>query len=113
MFGGVHAGDPLGEGEAVVAGKGESLAGGGCVEGDVADDYEDQDDGGQRVDAWGGDGASKDVDEGVAGGIGEGVADRRDTEEIGDMEDQAEGAVEHVGPEHGVWNVDAGVGDFF
>ena len=76
--------DPLGEGEAVVARKGEGLARGGGVEGDVARDDEDEDHDGQRVDAAGGDGVLEDVNEGEAGRIVEGGLDRGDTEEVGD-----------------------------
>lgn len=76
--------DPLREGEAVVAGESESLARGGGVEGDVGRDDDDEDHAGEAVDAGRVDGGAEDVDEGEAGGVGEGVVDVVDREEVRD-----------------------------
>jgi len=109
----VDAADPAGEREALVAREGEGLARRGRVEGDVAGDDEDEDHDGQRVDAAGRDGLLEDVDEGEAGRVADGVGDGRQAEEEGQQQDEAEDAVEHVGPEHGVGHVAPRVLDFF
>jgi len=83
VHGVVHTGDPGAEGQAAVACEGPGLAGAGGGEGDVADHEKEDSDDGEDVGA--GDGAGhgelKDVEEGITGGVGEGVVDRWDGEE--------------------------------
>lgn len=76
----VHVGDPLGEREAFVAGKGEGLTGGRGVERDVTRDDEDQEEDCEGVDAARGHRVTEDVEEGIGGGIGDGVVDGLDAE---------------------------------
>ena len=104
--------DPTGEGEPLIAGEGEGLAGRRCIERDVARDNQYQNHDGQGVDAAGGDGLLEDVDEGEAGGVVDSILDRWQAEEVRDKEDEGDNAIEDVGPEHGVGDVASGVFDF-
>ena len=113
LTGGVHGGDPGGEGQAVVAREGEGLARGRRVEGHVAGHDEDQHHDRKRVDAARRDGLLEHVDEREAARVVDGVVHRRDREEVGHQEDEGEEAVADVRPDDGVGHVATGVFDFF
>lgn len=111
---GVHGGDPVAVGEAVVAGKGPRLARRRQVVGEGAGVDEDDDNGREHVEGGRAEGLREDVHVGVARsvvGVVDGALDVDDAEEVGDEEDEAERAVQHVRPHHCLWHGAAGVLD--
>lgn len=109
----VDLGNPGGEGEALVAGEGEEVAGHGSEIGDVGADEEEDDDDEDHGHPGRGHGLAEDVDCWVEGGVHESDADVGDVVAYGKdgREDQAE--IDEVNRHHGFGNGAGGVFDFF
>ena len=104
---------PPRKGKAAVARKGPRLPGCGQVEGDVARDKEEQDDGSERVHAGHRDGVAEDIEKGVGGGIAQCVVNGWDAKYVGYEEDQAHETIEHVATHYGAWYHETSIFDLF